>query len=233
MAVDVFGNALMDYHRGKMTHPLLLHTSYEETEEMPVEVFFRDPGEFTDLELIALALCDGNVLDVGAGAGSHALCLQTRDIEVCALEISEKACTVMQSRGIHHIIQTDFFEYKGKKFDTLLFLMNGIGIAGDLAGLKNLLMMCRNMLNEGGQLLFDSSDIDYLYADRTVAKPPGYYGEIMYQYEYKGLKGSPFKWLYIDQATLIQLGHDSGWVVQVLHEDDQDQYLVRMELRAT
>ena len=37
MTYDVLGNALIDYLHGKSFEKLLLHTSYVEVEEMPVE----------------------------------------------------------------------------------------------------------------------------------------------------------------------------------------------------
>ncbi|SFC49145.1 hypothetical protein SAMN05421747_112100 [Parapedobacter composti] len=228
MKPDVLGNALHDYLRGKKTDKLYIHTSYG-TEEMPVDVFFRQPDEFPELEHIALALCDGRVLDVGAGAGSHARYLQQKDMEVDALEISPGACSVMSTRGVKHVIEADFFSYKKGGYDTLLFLMNGIGIAGSLGGLKMLLRHSKSLLNPRGQLLFDSSDIAYLYAGGTVEKPSGYYGEITYRYAYQGVVGAPFNWLFIDQATLIQLAREEGWIVQILFEDENDQYLARME----
>ncbi|WP_257667693.1 class I SAM-dependent methyltransferase [Parapedobacter tibetensis] len=232
MAHDVLGNALSDYLHGIKKEQLLIHASYGIIEVMPMEEYFRQPPDFPELEHIAVALCEGNVLDVGAGAGSHALYLQSLGMEVEALEISPKACAVMKERGVRRVIQHDFFEYRSGKYDTLLFLMNGIGIAGSLDGLKKLLRHCKSLLNAGGQLLFDSSDIAYLYADGAIEKPQEYYGQIHYQYEYKGLKSPLFNWLFIDQKTLIQLAHADGWVVQVVYEDGNDQYLVRMELPA-
>ncbi|SKB94574.1 Methyltransferase domain-containing protein [Parapedobacter luteus] len=232
MANDVLGNALTDYFHGKRRDKLLLHTSYTDIEEMPVDVFFRKPENFPELEDIALALCDGHVLDVGAGAGSHALYLQSRGMAVTALERSPQACALMQERGVRNIIQADFFQHHGSKYDTLLFMMNGIGIAGSIDGLKKLLRHSQSLLSEGGQLLFDSSDIAYLYADGSVKRPSGYYGEIRYQYGYQGIWGEPFNWLFIDQQTLIQLANTEGWVVQILYEDETDQYLARMVPRS-
>jgi len=231
MVADVIGIALKDYSEGRFSAPLLLHTSYGDIEEMPIEEFFRAPDDFPELEHIALALCDGKILDVGAGAGSHALYLQQQGMEVHALDISPKAGEVMKARGVRQMFNGDFFNYSGQQYDTLLFLMNGIGLAGDLAGLTKLLRHSRNLLQDGGQLLFDSSDITYLYADGIVRRPAGYFGEIRYQYEYRGQKGIPFHWLYIDQQTLIKLAHTEGWVVQILYEDENDQYLARMEPR--
>ncbi|HUH18580.1 class I SAM-dependent methyltransferase [Albibacterium sp.] len=230
---DVYGEALTDYYYTNNTeNELILHTNQSETEVMPVDLFFRSENDFPDQELIALALCDGKVLDIGAGAGSHALYLQTRGMDVTALEVSAKACEIMKLRGVKSVIQEDIFSYNNGKYDTLLFLMNGIGLAESIDGLKRLFNHCKTLLNPGGQLLFDSSDISYYYDD-GIQKPNHYYGEINFQYEYKGQKGKPFGWIYIDQQELIKVGNENGWVVQILDEDDHYQYLVRMELKSS
>lgn len=227
---DVYGEALDDYfiHREEK-FPLLLHTSYGDQDEMPVELFFRNPQDFPELEFIGLSLCDGRVLDVGAGVGSHTLYLQEKGFDVDALEISQTACHIMQQRGVKNISCQDFHQFTGQQYDTLLFLMNGIGIAGDIEGFKNLLQHSKQLLTARGQLIFDSSDISYLYNDYAIEKPDHYFGEIHYQYEYRGNRGNVFKWLYLDQNTLIKIAHELGWVVQILYEDENDQYLVRME----
>lgn len=229
---DVYGESLIDFHQdGELKKPLLLHSTYGDIEEMPVEVFFRTEEDFPELEFIALSLCDGKVLDVGAGVGSHALYLQNKNFDVTALEISTAACNIMQERGAQKIIQEDFFHVKNQKFDTLLFLMNGIGLAKSLDGFRHLLSHAKTLLTDKGQLIFDSSDISYLYEEYRIKRPTYYFGEIGYQYEYKGVKGEPFNWLYLDQETLIKIAHEEKWVVQVLYEDENDQYLVRMEPR--
>lgn len=232
MERDVYGEALYDFHMlGELKDSLLLHSSYGDIEEMPVEIFFRDETDFPELEHIALALCDGHVLDVGAGVGSHALYLQNKGFRVDALEISEPACAIMRQRGVQHIIHNDFFALQEGNYDTLLFLMNGIGLVGTLEGLRQLLRHSKKLLSDKGQLLFDSSDIAYLYEEYRIPKPEHYFGEIRFQYEYKGNLGKPFHWLYIDQQELIKIAHEEGWVVQILFEDENDQYLVRMEVR--
>ena len=229
---DVYGEALAEYfEKEELTTPLLLHSTYGDIEEMPVEVFFREAEDFPELEFIALSLCDGKVLDVGAGVGAHALYLQEKNFEVTALEISQAACNIMQQRGVQNIVQENFFSLANQQFDTLLFLMNGIGLAATVDGFRKLLAHSKTLLSEKGQLLFDSSDISYLYEEYRIQRPDYYFGEIGYQYEFKGIKGEPFKWLYLDQETLIKIAHEEDWVVQILFEDENDQFLVRMEPR--
>lgn len=230
---DVYGEALHDYFQdGALSSPLMIHNTYGEPEEMPVEAFFRTAEEFPELEFIALSLCDGKVLDVGAGAGAHALYLQQQGFDVSALDVSAIACRIMQQRGVQQVVHGDILELQDQRYDTLLFLMNGIGLAKTVDGFRELLAHCKTLLTAQGQLIFDTSDISYLYEDYKVPRPTHYFGEIGYRYAYKGQHGDPFKWLYLDQETLIGIAHEENWVVQILFEDETDQYLVRMEPRS-
>ncbi len=227
--MDVLGQAIYDFYFRINPSRLLIHNKFGKPDEMPVSVYFRDEDDMPDLELEALLLCRGSILDIGAGAGSHALYLQDRNKDVTALEISQMAALVMKKRGVEKIINDNIFNYAEKQFDTILLLMNGIGLAANLAGLKNFLQHCKNLLAPGGQLLFDSSDVAYLYK-RNVPPMVDYYGEIDFRYEYKKQKTPWFSWLYIDRKTLKKIAEQDGWKTEILFDDDHDQYLVRLTL---
>lgn len=228
--MDVFGNALQDLYYHQTADKLLLHTNYGEPEEMPIEVFFRNEDELPELENYALDLCRGTILDIGAGAGSHALILQQKGFEVTALELSSKATAIMKERGVKGIINTDIFTYRDETYDTLLMLMNGIGLTENLQRLRLFLEHAKRLIKPGGQLLFDSSDIAYLYKDNHLP-PDRYYGQIAYRYQYQMVKGSWFNWLYIDQELLCNLAYQCGWKAQIIYEDHQDHYLARLILK--
>jgi SAM-dependent methyltransferase len=224
--MDVFGEALLDQYRGTADAKLWLYNSYGHPEEMPVDVFFRNKNEMPELELLALDRCRGRILDIGAGVGSHALILQERGEDVTAIEISKTACEIMMDRGVDQVIHEDILNFSGEKFDTLLLLMNGVGLAGSIPGLRKFLEKSRELLMPNGQLIFDSSDIAYLYDD--LALPAGkYYGEISYQYEYRSQLSDWFNWLYIDPILLNQIAAEEGWKMELLMDDEMDQYLVR------
>ncbi|MDB5120793.1 MAG: SAM-dependent methyltransferase [Sphingobacteriales bacterium] len=225
--MDIFGLALTDFFQSKTNDTLWLHNNYGEKEEMPVDVFFRDEDEIPELETIALNLCTGRILDIGAGVGSHALILQKNGFNVTALEVSTNACKIMEARGVQNILNQDIFTYNSGKFDTLLLLMNGIGLSKTLTGIIDFLKIASDLLTPNGQLIFDSSDISYLYEDSNIPEDR-YYGEISYQYEYKNQRSNWFKWLYIDQLLLTQIANEQGWNCTVLYEDDMDQYLAKL-----
>lgn len=228
--MDVYGDALSDFFLNKPLETLWLHNSYGDLEEMPIEVFFRGKNEMPDLELKALAFCKGKVLDVGAGVGSHALMLQQRGYEVDAIDVSPKAIDIMKARGVVNAFAQDV-NLVNKQYDTLLFLMNGIGLTGTLSGLEDFLFNAKRMLKPKGQLLFDSSDISYLYDDLEMPDNQ-YFGEVSFCYEYKGNKGSWFNWLYIDKKTLKQIASNTGWKTEIIFDDGEDQYLAKLTLIA-
>lgn len=229
MAADVQGNALLDYlqKKDKKIH-LRLHTSYGKPERMPVQVFFRDPRKYSELERQALSYCKGRVLDVGAGAGAFPLVLQERGLEVTALENSPLSCEVMRQRGVKEVLMGDLWELEGLQYDTLLLMMNGLGIAGTLPELPALLEHLRTLVAPGGQILFDSSDITYLYEGGVPVPEDRYHGEILYQYEYKGERGEEFSWLYLDMEIMSVIARDMGFGMDLLYGPDNDQYLARL-----
>ena len=228
--MDVLGQALHDYYHNLSSRKLWIHNKYGLKEEMPVSIYFRPLHAMPEIELLALENCKGKVLDIGAGAGSHSLALQAGGADVAALEISPKACEIMKLRGVQKIIQHDVFTFKGERFDTLLLLMNGIGITGNISGLRQFLQQAKKLTKRHGQLLFDSSDVAYLY-NGNIPDTDNYYGEILYRYEYKKQKTEWFNWLYIDKEMLSQTALKEGWKTQFIGVDDHDQYLARLTLK--
>lgn len=227
---DVLGQALYDYYRKAPPGKLWIHNTYGPKEEMLVHIYFRKPEDMPQLEQIALQNCKGKVLDIGAGAGSHVLALQQKSISVTALEISPKAAEVMKMRGVTSILEQDIFKFETEGFDTLLLLMNGIGLTGTITKLRVFLQHVKKLLNKDGQLIFDSSDVAYLYNGKPPEKDR-YYGEITYMYEFKKQKTDWFSWLYIDKRKLIQIASEEGWETEILFKDEFDQYLARLVLK--
>ena len=225
---DPFGQAIVDYYYKKKPAKLWIHNTYGPKEEMPVGAYFRNGNQMPPLEHEALQLCHGKILDIGAGAGSHAFWLQQQGKDITALEISALACEVMKQRGVQKIIQQDVFSYAESQYDTLLLLMNGIGLTGTLQRLRIFLEHAAKLLKPGGKLIFDSSDVAYVY-NNHFPDLKNYYGEIAYRYEYKRNKTDWFNWLYIDRFTLSAIAASGGWRHKFITEDENGQYLVSMQ----
>ena len=129
------------------------------------------------------------------------------------------------------MLEQDFFTLKGQ-YDTILMLMNGIGIVGTLERLPEFFKQLDKILASGGQVLCDSSDISYVFEteDGIIELPDdmSYYGEHSFQMQYKDTIGEPFDWLYIDADTLKQKAGRSGYAVEVVAEGEHYDYLARI-----
>ena len=228
---DIWGQAIADYHRGKTDGSLLTETQYTEPDEMAVSHLFRGFEAMPPLEQQALELCRGTVLDVGCGAGSHALYLQQKGLTVVGLDHSRAAIEVSQDRGVHQVVCSSLLDYRADGFDTILMLMNGSGIFETVDRVPYYLDHLKGLLNPGGQLLIDSSDLQYLFdrnPDGSIWVPADrYYGELDFTVHYEG-ESQSFPWLYLDPALLERLSSASGWNFELLKEGAHFDYLARL-----
>jgi SAM-dependent methyltransferase len=228
------GEALLDYFKGETSAEVVVHGDDGETETVPIRVFFRGPADFSALEEAALDLCRGRVLDAGAGSGCHSLVLQEQGFSVSAIDIAPDAVEVMRRRGVQDARRADLFAFEAEPFDTILLMMNGIGVVGDLAGLDRWLAGVGRLLKPDGQILLDSYDPGWT-EDRGKGPSPEvrrrqdrYAGEMRFQLEYKGVMGPPLEWLFVDSATLAEHAGRAGWSCEVLWQEEEGHYLARL-----
>jgi len=233
---DPIGQAVSNFYFQNDNTPIKVFSRVVEDEDMPPEYFFRKYNDMPLLERIALKKCEGKVLDVGACAGCHSVWLQSKKFDVTALEISQLCCNVLKNRGILKVEHSSVLSYHHSKFDTILLLMNGIGIAGSINGLSILLSHLKTLLNKDGKILLDSSDLIYLYEqdDGTFLvdiSTENYYGEIDYQLTYKKIKGNFFSWLFADQIILSDIADKIGFNTKILEYGPHYNYLAELTIR--
>ena len=251
---DPMGAAILDFQKqGKAARLRVLSSMFEE-DEMPVTHLFRSVPEMPVLEQKALQLAKGRVLDIGAGSGCHTLALQEKGFTVKAIDISPLSCEAMKLRGVKDAECINLFDphlssgnhsgenqenHSGENqeqfeggFDTILLLMNGTGIAGKIEHLPDLFQRLKALLNPGGQILIDSSDLKYIYENEDgsfdINLNGAYYGEVDYQMIYKDVKGDRFDWLYVDFPLLKSIAETCGLYGELVAEGDHYDYLARI-----
>ena len=231
---DPMGQAIADYHATGKASRLRVFSPMFDEDEIPVSTLFRTRDEMPGIEQEALKVANGHILDVGAGVGCHTLALQAMEKRVTAIDISPLAVETMRQRGVKDVHEQDFFSLDGQ-FDTILMLMNGIGIVGTVSRLPAFFMQVDHLLAPGGQLLCDSSDLCYLYEDEDgiidLTGVEGYYGELTYRMQYKAVKGEPFPWLFIDPETLREQAAAHGFYCDILVRGEHYDYLARLTRR--
>lgn len=232
---DLFGKAILDYQTNNNPEDLITETSISEEDEMSVAYLFRPFEEMPLIEQKALEFSKGRVLDVGCGAGSHSLYLQNKKgLDVTSIDISANAIECCRLRGLKNVFVMDILDFDSgvNKFDTILLLMNGTGIFGTLEKVSTFLQKLKSLLNPGGQVLIDSSDIIYMFdEDEDGGKwipSDNYYGEVTFTVTYKEEREDPFNWLYLDYNTLQNACPDNGFGCELIEEGEHFDYLARL-----
>lgn len=229
---DIFGLAFRDYLDGRKDCEILVKIDLFDDERLPVSYFFRPYDEMPEWEKIVLDECEGRILDVGAGAGSHALHLQGRGMDVMAIDISPGGVQCMKDRGVKKAFEQDFFSLENEKFDTILLLMNGAGMAQKLHRLQFMLEKAASLLTSEGSIFLESTDLLYMYQDEDgsamINLAGDYYGEVIYQLEYKKWKGEPFPWLFVDYENLSYVADLAGLECEVFYKGETYNFIARL-----
>lgn len=233
ISTDPIGDAILDYASNHKPFDIVVSSDLCEDDIIPIEVLFRSYKEMPDLEKRALTMCKGDILDIGAGAGIHCHELIKKGHKVTAIDSSVGAVIYLKESGINATHSTFENFTTSEKFDTILMLMNGIGIAGRLSNLEKTLLKAKKMLNSRGQIIFDSSDVKFLYEDEDGAMwvdlNTEYYGNFKFQMHYKKITGDWFEWLYVDYDSMHEIATKLGFKCKRILEQD-NHYLAQLSL---
>ena len=231
---DPMGAAIYDYFKNGKAGKLRVFSSQFEEDEIPVSELFRTYEHMPLLEQTALDMAQGKILDVGAGSGCHSLALKQMGKESVAIDISPLSVEVMQARVLDARLVNLFDTHFVERFDTILMLMNGSGIIGRVENFGDFFQRMKLLLNPGGCILMDSSDLRYLFEEEdgsfVVDLAGDYYGQLDFQMQYKQIKGEAFDWLYVDFNTLSLYASQYGFKAELVKEGSHYDYLAKLTL---
>jgi len=230
------GAALEACHDGRRDALLEIESDFFETEEVAVTEYYRPldmalPG----LEQEALRRCRGRVLDLGAGAGRHSLELQQAGMQPVAVDISPKAVEVMKARGVGEAYCLDFRQGLPGEFDTILMMMNGIGLAGSVEELESFLVLLRAHLRPGGRILCDASSLEVALPDlqpeimEDDAWAKADLGEVFFRLRFGELQGGWYPWLFPAPSLLEHSAAGAGLRMGILSRAGRGAYLAILE----
>lgn len=229
------GAALMAYHHGDRDAALQIESDIFETEVIPARNYYRpmeDP--LPELEKRALRHCRAQVLDLGAGAGRHSLELQKMGLTPLAVDISLEAVEIMKARGVRQTACLDFRDSLAGKFDTILMMMNGIGLAGHNQNLQPTLQGLRRHLRAGGIILCDGAELiqdmegEQLAEIEAEAHGRPDLGETWFRLTFGSLRGRWYPWLFPSVKQLETAATQAQLSFEVLGRGARGAYLARL-----
>ena len=87
---DALGHALFDYLNGISSYEITERDDGFIQSEIGPKGYFRPYSEWSSIEKKASKLVKGRILDVGCGAGRHALYFQEKEYEVLGIDVEKK-----------------------------------------------------------------------------------------------------------------------------------------------
>jgi SAM-dependent methyltransferase len=131
---DAFGEMLRDHHAGEDTSQIIERADGWIGPSAGGEHYFGEFEEWPQLEQRAMDYAEGRVLDVGCGAGRHALYLQDEGHDVTGVDISPGAVAVARERGVEDVREVDVADvaaaFAPGTFDSVVMLGNNFGLVG-------------------------------------------------------------------------------------------------------
>lgn len=226
---DPLGRMLLDYLDGDSDAFLDVESPTMDMWKMEGRIMFRNYSAMDALERLALEMCYGRIVDVGAGSGCHSLWLREQGLEVYPIDISPGCVRTMLRQGIAQANQRSFFSLQGEEYDTVLMLMNGLGICGTIEGVNLFLQYIDTILARGGQVLVDSTGLDIEDDDNDIdIEEAGYVGETEFVMTYGPVRSDPFSWVYLDYDTLEMLAGYHSLRCESLFSGPDGRYLARI-----
>jgi len=223
-AQDLFGQALRDWSPDRLvTYEIERDDGLIASHD--IAIYFRPFEAFSTIEKQALGHVRGRVLDVGCGAGRHALHLQEQGLAVTAIDLSPDAVAVARARGVEDARVASAchpLPFDDGSFDTVLLLGNTFGICGDWPRTRAMLREFRRVTGTEATLIAHSSapgttnPIHLKYLRRNLERGRTR-GLVTVRLRYDGRVGPWFDLLFLSPDSLLDLAWEEGWAMRQVY----------------
>ena len=236
--MDLFADAIMRLTEGREV-ALEIERDDGDRDTEDISWYLAPYRTFATIEKQALRFARGRALDVGCGAGRHALYLQKKGLEVTGLDRSEKLVRLARARGVVDARVANAcgrLAFRRGQFDTILLFGNNLGICGSVSAARRMLRELHRVTSAEGRVLATSrmpamardSDLDYIRRNIERGRAPG---ALRLRLILEGRRGPWFELLLLSPTELMQLASTAGWRVTRVFPWNEfaDGYAVVME----
>jgi SAM-dependent methyltransferase len=231
---DAFGHQLFDYLEGtNRCEAMERDDGYLEVTDS-VGMYFQEYDDWPESHKQAMELVEGRVLDVGCGAGRHAIYLQKRGHAVTGIDVSPLAIKVSRQRGLKdaRVLSSTGITSRLGRFDTIIMLSNGFGIFGSPRRARWLLRRMLSVTTADAKIIVEAADPNltqnpvhrrYHRRNRELARPTG---QVRVRIRYRAYATPWFDWLLVSRAELRGIVEDTGWRIERVMDADGPLYIV-------
>ena len=236
MTADPFGRAVRDHHLGERDEPLVQRDGADRREHPIERFYFGEFGPQNESDEWLASRIDGPLLDLGAGAGRHALYFQDR-FETVAVEVSDHLVETMRERGVADARRGDMFalrpSFERDRFRSALAVGTHLGLAGSMRGLRSFLGDLAHVTDADATAVIDCYDPEGGgAADLLGYRPdptPGLAHRV-FHFEYEGDVGETLLFRLFSPDRIRGAAVGTGWNVTDVDRVDENPCYYRAAL---
>jgi SAM-dependent methyltransferase len=200
--------------------------------------YFASPEDWSPAERQAVWRASGRILDIGCGAGRHAVVLRDGGHDVTGLELSPGAAGVARDRGIRVVEGSIVAPPSGLgRFDTLLLLGNNLGLLGSATTAGRVLTNLADLAAPDARVIgigmdpYQTTVVEHLAYHELNRHRGRYPGQIRMRVRDGVVATDWFDYLFLSPDEFVALVAESRWKVDHIDTEDGPNYLAVLSLR--
>jgi SAM-dependent methyltransferase len=239
---DAYGKQLLDEYLGnKKTAEIIEREDNSIAQGSALGMYFTEYEQWSEPERQAIAAARGKILDIGCGAGRHALYLQNKGFAVTAIDNSPGAIKVCKLRGLQKALVRPIEEidkFPPHSFDTILMLGNNFGLFGSRKKAAQTLQKMSRITNSTARIIagsldpYQTDDPDHLRYHRLNKRRGRMGGQIRMRIRYGRIVGEWFDYLFVSPAEMEEMLHETDWRIEELITSDGPNYIALIEKKS-
>ncbi|MDQ3323963.1 MAG: class I SAM-dependent methyltransferase [Acidobacteriota bacterium] len=196
-------------------------------------LYFTEYAAWSALERRAVAFAKGRILDVGCGAGRHALYLQQKGFDVVGIDNSPGAIRVCKLRGLTRAFVRPIEEvdkFKPNSFDTVQMLGNNFGLFGGFENARLILKKFARITAPDAQIIagtrnpYLTCEPEHLQYHRRNKRRGRMGGQLKMRVRFGKTVGDWFDYLFVNPEEMQSILKDTDWQIEELLSAGEPQY---------
>jgi SAM-dependent methyltransferase len=236
---DAFGREIWDYYKGECCVFEVVERDDGRIDAISPELYFSVCEKWPHVEQRAMEFVKGRVLDVGCGAGRHALYLQEKGFDVLGIDVSPLAVKVCKLRGLKEarVTSIEDIDFKKNSFDTIIMMGNNFGLFGSFKKAQRLLRRFHKITSENGLIIADTRDpyktdnpehLEYHKLNRQRSRMGG---QVRIRIRFGKMASKWFDYLMVSKEEMEEILKGTGWNVREFIDTEGPEYLAVMTKR--
>ena len=234
---DAFGQELWACYKGQNICEIIERDDGYFSAHQSPKIYFSEYPDWPIIERKAMDFVKGRVLDIGCGAGRHALYLQQKGFSVVGVDSSPLAVKVCKLRGLKkaRVMFLENLGFKPNTFGTILMLGGNFGLMGNPEKARRLLKKLRSITTKNAFIMAETRDpyktdnplhLEYLRLNRSRGKLSGQ-TRIRLRFETTVTKW--IEYLMVSKEEMEQLINGTGWKISRFIDSENSGYVAIIE----